>query len=78
MPIISSEIGARGLYGLKNKENILLCKNENDFAEILNDILHNSIDLDLISSNARKLYEIEYWKPKHKSKLEEILNKKLN
>ena len=78
LPIISSEIGARGLYGLKNKENILLCKNENDFAEILNDILHNAIDLDLISANARKLYEKEYSKLIHKSKLEEFLNKKFN
>ena len=74
LPIISSEIGARGLYGLKNKKNILLFKNENDFAEIFNDILHNSIDLDLISANARQLYDKEYSKQIHKSKLKEFLN----
>ena len=74
LPIISSEIGARGLYGLKNKKNILLFKNENHFAEIFNDILHNSIDLDLISANARQLYDKEYSKQIHKSKLKEFLN----
>ena len=76
LPIISSEIGARGLYGLKNKKNILLFKNENDFAEIFNDIFHNSIDLDSISANARQLYDKKYSKLIHKSKLKEFLNQK--
>ncbi len=76
LPIISSEIGARGLYGLENKKNILLFKNENDFAEIFNDIFHNSIDLDSISANARQLYDKKYSKLIHKSKLKEFLNQK--
>ena len=76
LPIISSEIGARGLYGIENKKNILLFKNENDFAEIFNDIFHNSIDLDSISANARQLYDKKYSKLIHKSKLKEFLNQK--
>ena len=42
LPVMSSEIGARGLYGLKNKENILLFKNERDFTEIFNGIVHRN------------------------------------
>ena len=76
LPIISSEIGARGLYGLEHKKNILLFKNENDFAEIFNDIFHNSIDLGSISANARQLYDTKYSKQIHKSKLKEFLNQK--
>ena len=74
LPVMSSDIGARGLYGLKNKENILLFKNERDFTEIFNGIMNNSINLNSISTKARCLYEEEYSKKIHHFRLKDLLN----
>ena len=74
LPVISSEIGARGLYGLKHEENILLVKNHIEFSEILFGILNGIYDLNRISMNGRKLYEKRYSKEKQALKLKECLN----
>lgn len=74
MPIIADVSVKLGLYRLKNKFNIFLIRDLNDFSEIIDDLIANPKILKKISINARRTWE-KYYNPK---KNVPLLLKKIN
>jgi len=69
VPVVSTKLGAEGLDVTDNK-NIMIAKDENEFAEKVIELIKNRQTAEQITLNARKLIEEKYdWN---------ILGKKLN
>ncbi|MBT3589726.1 MAG: glycosyltransferase family 4 protein [Candidatus Marinimicrobia bacterium] len=73
LPVLSSEIGARGLYGIQNAINIILAKKPNEFVGILRKIINGEYNLNEISINARELYDKDYSRKTQATRLREYL-----
>jgi hypothetical protein len=74
MPVIADISVLAGLYRLKNRHDIILVKDLDEFSKVINDIVDNPHFLTKISINARRTWE-KYYNPKINTPL---LLKKIN
>ena len=72
MPVIADVSVRLGLYRLKNKFNVILIKDLNEFSKVINDLIINPDILKKISFNARNTWE-KYYNPRKNVPL--LLNK---
>lgn len=74
VPVISTKIAAKGMYGLEDRKNIFLVNTPFEISDVFSDILSGKEQLGIISKNARSLYKKEY-----SSKIQaKFLNKYIN
>jgi len=62
IPILNENVGISDFIEHEVNGFIYLCKSQNSLTELFNNILSNKYDLDLISTNAKKIHEQLNWK----------------
>lgn len=78
LPVVSTNIAAKGLYGLEHRKNILLADNSRDIVSIFSRILSGKENLGKIAYNARTLYENKYSRKIQTSILKDYIKKHIN
>jgi len=78
LPVVSTNIAAKGLYGLEHRKNILLADNSSDIVSIFYNILSGKENLGVIAKNARTLYENKYSRKVQTSILKDHIKKHIH
>lgn len=73
LPVLSTTIGANGIKGIINEENILIADSPSEFVNALYDIVKKPEKLQTISQNAKELYMRENRRPVVASTLSKLL-----
>ena len=66
------------MYGLEHKKNIYLADKPNDIKNIIESIVTDRNQLEIISKNARLLYEKEYSRKMQAERLKQYIFKYIN
>lgn len=74
LPVMSTLIGAKGIKGLKNNENIIIANTPLEFVNALQALIKYPEKLTIISQNAKELYWKEHSRPVVASTLSRLLN----
>ena len=78
LPVVSTNIAAKGLYGLEHRKNILLANDSQEIISIFSNILSGKENLKIIADNARSLYEKKYSRKIQSSSLKDYIKKYIN
>ena len=75
LPVLSTREGSKGLYGLKNNENIILADTAQDFANKIEKVIEYPEKLKRISTKGLELYHERYSRKIHSGELSNLLRK---
>lgn len=78
LPVISTYSAAKGMYGLEHKKNIYLADKPDHIKNIIDGIFMDRSQLEIISKNARLLYEKEYSRKMQTERLQQYIYKYIN
>ena len=68
-PVLTTSNDAKGIYGLKDKKNILIANSANQFRNIFLDVINNKLDIKKIALSGHKLHLMFHNEDYHKKKL---------